>query len=279
MSVRTMARVWAHSSHAGSELLILLAIADFADDDGNAYPAVSTLASKCRMSDRNANHILVALRASGELEIRHNEGPRGTNRYRIVLNDANGVKSASPPKHQKPLKPASPLGPEVAVTPEERVTLKPVAGGGEAGSSKPLKPASDEPSLNHQEPSRESSPRVVRNKAQKANNDVCLRDWLDAIQAKGEMAIPPDDSVFAYADQIGLPREFLHLAWGEFKARYTASPVKGEKPKSYTDWRAVFRNAVRQNWLKLWFLDGQQYTLTTVGQQAQRASAPKAVAA
>mgnify|MGYP001614223595 CR=1 FL=1 len=46
--------------------------------------------------------------------------------------------------------------------------------------------------------------------------------------------------------------------------------VKGERPKTYNDWRAVFRKAVREGWLKLWFLDGQQYALTTAGQQAQR---------
>ncbi|OWQ83624.1 hypothetical protein CDN99_26040 [Roseateles aquatilis] len=93
---------------------------------------------------------------------------------------------------------------------------------------------------------------------------------MDAVQVKGEKAIPADDPVFRYADQIGLPREFLHLAWAEFKARYTAEPVKGEKQKTYTDWRAVFRKAVREGWLKLWFLDGQEYALTTTGQQAQR---------
>ena len=77
MSVRTMARVWALSKQSGTGLLMLLAIADFADDDGNAYPSVGTLAAKCRMSDRNANHILAALQAAGELEVRHNEGPLG----------------------------------------------------------------------------------------------------------------------------------------------------------------------------------------------------------
>lgn len=85
MSVRTMARVWADSKHAGSELLMLLAIADFADDDGNAYPAVPTLAAKCRTTPRHANRLLSALRASGELEVRINEGPRGTNRYRVMF--------------------------------------------------------------------------------------------------------------------------------------------------------------------------------------------------
>jgi len=58
MSVRSIGRVWDHSAASGSFLLMLLAIADFADDDGNAYPSVPTLARKCRMKPRNANYIV-----------------------------------------------------------------------------------------------------------------------------------------------------------------------------------------------------------------------------
>ena len=100
--------------------------------------------------------------------------------------------------------------------------------------------------------------------------ETTLAEWLTAIQAHGEMAIPKADPIFDYARGIGLPSEFLHLAWVEFKNRYTAEPVKGQRPKTYTDWRAVFRKAVKEGWLKLWYLDGQHYALTTPGQQAQR---------
>ncbi len=132
MSVRTMARVWADSRHAGTELLMLLAIADFADDDGNAYPAVGTLAAKCRMKPRNANYILSALQASGELRVMVSGGPRGTNRYRIVLEALGvqpgaGVQSAAGVQHS-------------ARTPAMQC-------------SKPLQPIADKPSENHQEPS------------------------------------------------------------------------------------------------------------------------------
>ena len=58
-----MARVWAESKHSGTDLLMMLAIADFADDDGNAYPSVGTLAKKCRTTPRHVNRILAALRA------------------------------------------------------------------------------------------------------------------------------------------------------------------------------------------------------------------------
>lgn len=101
---------------------------------------------------------------------------------------------------------------------------------------------------------------------------VGLKSWLEAIKAKGEKPIPPGDAVFAYADEVGLPSEFLHLAWREFLHRYSQPDAK-----RYRDWRAVFRKAIRGNWLKLWYLDGQgAYALTTVGVQAQRSHGEKA---
>jgi hypothetical protein len=101
------------------------------------------------MSARNANHILAALQSSGELQVRPNEGPKGTNRYRIVLpqgvkdssgvTDLSGVKRASGVKDSSGLKPAS--------SPPEK------------SSRNPLKPASDKPSFNRQEPSPPQPPK------------------------------------------------------------------------------------------------------------------------
>lgn len=97
---------------------------------------------------------------------------------------------------------------------------------------------------------------------------VGLKAWLDAVKAAGEKAIPDGDPVFAYADEVGIPAEFLRLAWLEFRHRYGQPDSK-----RYRDWRSVFRKAVRGNWLKLWWLDpgSNAYGLTTVGLQAQRA--------
>ena len=96
---------------------------------------------------------------------------------------------------------------------------------------------------------------------------IGLKSWLEAIKAKGEQPIPEGDPVFAYADEVGLTRDLLRLAWLEFRHRYSQPDAK-----RYRDWRAVFRKAVRGNWLKLWFIDGEgAYHLTTVGHQAQRA--------
>jgi hypothetical protein len=137
MSVRCITKVLDSSRHAGTELLMLVVLADYSDDEGNSYPAVASLARKCRMSPRNGNYILSALQASGELRVLKNEGPRGTNRYRIMLDSLGPpMQPASPLKRAAPLKASSPLKP-ASPTPE-------------AGFPKPLKPASDEPSLNRQ---------------------------------------------------------------------------------------------------------------------------------
>lgn len=68
-----------------------------------------------------------------------------------------------------------------------------------------------------------------------------------------------------------MPRDFLALAWAVFKDRYTPDPESLERPKTYVDWRAVFRRAVKEDWLKLWVLQGNEYVLTTRGLQARRA--------
>lgn len=39
MSIRVMSSVWANSKQSGNDLLVLLALADFADDRGVAFPA------------------------------------------------------------------------------------------------------------------------------------------------------------------------------------------------------------------------------------------------
>lgn len=102
---------------------------------------------------------------------------------------------------------------------------------------------------------------------------VGLKAWLDAAKDRGEKAVPENDPVFAYADRVGVPREFLSLAWRVFRATYTGPKAH----KRYRDWRQVFRNAVEGNWLKLWYVGGDgSYGLTTVGIQAQRAHDEKA---
>uniref|UniRef100_UPI00406C9373 helix-turn-helix domain-containing protein n=1 Tax=Rhodoferax sp. GW822-FHT02A01 TaxID=3141537 RepID=UPI00406C9373 len=68
-----------------------LAIADFSDDDGRAYPSVATLARKCRIKPRNANYLLRQLQDSGELSVRMGAGPKGCNLYKINVKGLQSI--------------------------------------------------------------------------------------------------------------------------------------------------------------------------------------------
>lgn len=62
MSILVMNEVWQKSKHSGSELLLLLALADHASDNGgDIYPSQKTMAAKTRMSDRQIRRILNVL--------------------------------------------------------------------------------------------------------------------------------------------------------------------------------------------------------------------------
>jgi len=89
MSIKVMTAVWAKSAQKGSALLLLLAIADHADDAGKAYPSVDTLAEKIRMTPRNTQFLLRKLEESGEISIEMNAGRRGCNVYRITCMGEN----------------------------------------------------------------------------------------------------------------------------------------------------------------------------------------------
>lgn len=85
MSMRMMTQVWERSQHKGSELLLMLAIADNANDQGLAYPSTKTLAKKTRLSNRQVQRLIRVVTRSRELEVSVGTGPRGCNEYRIHL--------------------------------------------------------------------------------------------------------------------------------------------------------------------------------------------------
>lgn len=74
MSIEVMSRVWKDSKREGTELLLLLAIADYADDHGVAHPYKAQLAKKCRISERTVQRLLKKIEDEGELEIRRADG-------------------------------------------------------------------------------------------------------------------------------------------------------------------------------------------------------------
>jgi Helix-turn-helix domain len=96
MSIRIMTQVWDKSMHKGSELLLMLAIADNANDEGIAWPRIATIARKIRMSTRQTKRLIKSVESSGELEVVRARGRKYSSTYRIVLPDEKKVTTCHP---------------------------------------------------------------------------------------------------------------------------------------------------------------------------------------
>lgn len=97
MSLRALTAVWDHSASEGGTLLVLLALADYADEHGWSFPSVGTLAAKARLSERATQYAIRDLAARGEILIDEKSGPKGCNRYRLTL--SNGGADSAPRKN------------------------------------------------------------------------------------------------------------------------------------------------------------------------------------
>lgn len=99
----------------------------------------------------------------------------------------------------------------------------------------------------------------------KGGSAITLDAFLKKCKEEGTRAIPEGHAVFAYAEKVGIPHEFLRLQWLEFKDRYSL-----EGSKRYKAWPTVFLKSVQGNWFRLWYATDDGYALTTVGLQAQK---------
>lgn len=88
MSVEAITYVWQTAQEQSTRLLMMLALADFADEFGECWPGIEALAQKVRVKIRNAQTLLKKLQERGAIEIEYNNGiptkTGKTNRYRIV---------------------------------------------------------------------------------------------------------------------------------------------------------------------------------------------------
>lgn len=96
---------------------------------------------------------------------------------------------------------------------------------------------------------------------------VTFAIWCEDVKARGEKFISDYSPVWDYAEKVGLPQDFVMLAFQVFKDRYTNSETG--KRKTYRDWRLAFLNCIKADWFRLWRADLEgRYVLTSAGAQA-----------
>ena len=88
VSIETMSWVWKNADVSGAKLLILLALADYANHNGICWPGVEALAKKGRVSERYVRELLGDLERDGYIMRELNTGPHGVNTYKVLMGGA-----------------------------------------------------------------------------------------------------------------------------------------------------------------------------------------------
>jgi hypothetical protein len=122
MSVTISANVWKHSKARGTPFLVLLCLADFANDQGESFPAIATIAKKCRLKDeRHVQRVMRKLEEINEVVVicgagkSSSKGGVRSNRYRVIVQaPSDSVTPAEGPGsrgfHPGPLATPTPVG-------------------------------------------------------------------------------------------------------------------------------------------------------------------------
>lgn len=87
--------------------------------------------------------------------------------------------------------------------------------------------------------------------------------WAAETKAAGKYTMSFDDPIFSWAERVGIPDDFMVLAWRTFRRDALASG------RLQRDWRANFRDHVKRGFLRLWYsADAGGWALSTTGKMA-----------
>lgn len=236
MSISVMTQVWKESATSGSERLILLALADNANDKCECWPSMATLAKHCNISRRYVIELIEKLRARGYIRSVHrinDDGKFTSNLYRIQT-DKFIVNPASPSSESEITNIVNPASPSS----EPQITNI-------------VNPASQNPPINHQltiiDPARAEQPdryiamvAMVTGLMPSANDLLTIVGWekvgvlecdlRDALQWRKENGKPPIKTISHLAGGVEMAR--LKRIQGE-----NAKPNgKNKKPEKHYDY-------------------------------------------
>ena len=97
MAWQTMDWVLDHQGVGGNVKLVAILLANFANDQGLAWPSIETLAKKTGLSRRQIQRILPQIEKAGLVQISKGGGRKQSHRYQFMC-EANGDKMSSFPQ-------------------------------------------------------------------------------------------------------------------------------------------------------------------------------------
>lgn len=262
MSIKVMTYVWDGFPASGSELLAMLALADWCDDNGGSlFPSIKSIAEKIRVSDSQARRIVRGFETSGFVTVVGNAyggAPGTTRQYR--LNVAKLRQLADEKNAETGC---------INATPSANATPRTDTQDGSHGCARGLAPMPAKPSLTTKEPSSTNTDVIPKDdvvfaalwSAYPARPGKSKADTLKAFRARlkeGDDANSMLDGVLAYARYcqdtntepqfIKQPSTFLgpgKFFQSDWTAPAMPRPLNGKQAKidAYHDEMA----AIRQN--------------------------------
>jgi hypothetical protein len=241
VAISVMNWVWTHSRSRHGARLTLLAIADCASGDGgNAWPSVAEIKRKAGLSERAVHSALADLVKLGELEIQYNAGPKGCNRYRVVMTCTPA--ESAPPQNLHPADTAPPQDTQGSES-SQATTQTPA-------ESAP--PADSAPPQNPQPPPAESADGTVNEPKPKNSPSESSSDTPEPKPARRKRAarpatyIPDDFAVTAEMIQWAL-REVPTVDWRYQTKKFIDHwrQTSGSNARK-SDWEAAWRNWLRR---------------------------------
>lgn len=101
MSIAILAQIWENGPDSKSELLVLMALADFANGEGHCWPSLASIGKKARLKRRQLIILLQKLETDGWFTVRHRHDPSGrqtSSSYQLNLVKVGGAKNAPSPE-------------------------------------------------------------------------------------------------------------------------------------------------------------------------------------
>lgn len=276
MSMMLMVKAFGLKVGSAPRKLVLLKLADNANDKGECWPSYQHIADQCEISKRSAMNHIDALCKAGYVRKQHREGPKGnsSNMYYLVL---GGEKSASPSANASP--PSENVSPPPGAESAPRIShsFEPVSEAVSLGASAPKKQQRlnvtefqdqvDTEALQAFVDHRKAIRAPLTQRALKLTVDSALsaaqelgitaEQALDVAIESGWRTIKVDwlrNRGFTKQAQSGCPEcphaELLAI-WDE-----TCGPVKGKAP-NVLDWKGTkSAEAMQERWEEFYAPDG-----------------------
>lgn len=224
-----MAWVWEHGPADQSARFVLLALADFANDEGECWPSLAGIAAKVCMTDRGVRKVLRKLEDDGWVTTEIGGGRRACNIYRIARNPE--PRSAFvPPKTRNHVPPGTTFPRNQSAETRNQGAQNP-----EHGSA--------EPSLTIIEPSEEKKDTLAdefeaawRRYPRRVGKGAAEKAWRSARRKAALEAIAGPLAAFIAAVEGGEQRFIPHLATWLNQRRWEDDPGHAaNRPRTSAD--------------------------------------------